>query len=60
MNAKKLVLLVLVVFIGFWLYQDPQGLANVAADGGGKLWSLTTDLFDSVISFVSSFLDQTA
>lgn len=52
MSAKKLVLLALVVFVGFWMFTDPQGLAQTAQDGGGELWSLTQQLFEAVIRFL--------
>lgn len=30
MNVKKLLLALAVVFVGFWLFQDPNGLAAAA------------------------------
>lgn len=56
MNAKKLLLLVGVVFIGFWLLKDPQGLAEVAGAGGGVAWEFTAGLFDAAITFVNEIL----
>ncbi len=32
MDVKKLIALVLVVFLVFWLFQDPRGLATEASD----------------------------
>jgi hypothetical protein len=54
MNVKKLILLVGALFIAFWLFQDPQGLADVASTFGEKGWDVTQQLFESVISFVST------
>ena len=34
MNAKKAVLAVVVVFLGFWMFTDPNGLADTAKDAG--------------------------
>ena len=34
MNAKKLVLVVVIVFLGFWMFTDPNGLAEAARSGG--------------------------
>lgn len=56
MNAKKLLLIVGVVFIGFWLLKDPQGLATVATEGGGAAWDITAGLFDAAITFVNEIL----
>lgn len=52
MDAKKLVLLVLVVFIGFWMFTDPGGLATIARDGGGAGWELVVSLFEAIIRFL--------
>ncbi len=53
-NLKKLILLVGALFLAFWLFQDPQGLAEVASTFGEKGWDIVQQLFESVISFVSS------
>lgn len=52
MDAKKLVLLVVVVFLGFWMFTDPSGLADVAKDGGSNGWALVTDGFRGLIRFL--------
>lgn len=52
MNAKKVLLLVAVVFLGFWMFTDPTGLADVARNGGGQVWALATDGFRGVIRFL--------
>ena len=48
---KKLVVPVLVVFLGFWLVSDPRGLADTATSGGGQAWDATGDVFSSAITF---------
>ena len=50
--TKKLVILVAVVFLGFWMFTDPTGLADIAKDGSAKGWELTTDLFSATIDFI--------
>ena len=55
MNTKKVALDVLVVFLGFWMFTDPHGLADAAGAGGEQTWSLATQLFRAVIDFVGSF-----
>ena len=32
MNAKKVVGILLVLFLGFWMFQDPHGFAQTAKD----------------------------
>lgn len=51
---KKGVVLLVVLFLGFWLVQDPNGFAGSAKGAGGALWDLLVKLFDSIISFVKS------
>jgi hypothetical protein len=53
MNAKKIVLVVLVLFLGFWMFNDPRGLADMAGSGGSSLWDMTTQLFEATIRFVN-------
>ena len=54
MNGKKAFLAVVVVFLGFWMLQDPNGLAETAKDAGGEGWSVTEKLFSGVIDFVGA------
>lgn len=50
-NGKKVTLGVLVVFLGFWMFTDPHGLAEAAKAGGSQTWDLTQQLFEAVIRF---------
>lgn len=52
MDAKKLLLALVLVFLGWWMFTDPRGLAEAATTGAGTLWVLTTQLFRAVIHFV--------
>lgn len=54
MNAKKLIGLLVIVFLGFWMFTDPNGLAETAKTAGTNGWALTTQLFDGVIDFVGA------
>lgn len=54
MNARKSVIALLVVFLGFWMFTDPDGLADAAAVGAGQTWSLARQLFTAVIDFVGA------
>ena len=55
MNTKKLLLVLVVVFVGFWLFTDPNGLADSATAGAASAWGLMTQLFEALISFVRAF-----
>jgi hypothetical protein len=52
MNAKRVVTLVVIVFLGFWMFTDPTSLARIVTDGGNNGWSVATDLFTAVIDFI--------
>lgn len=49
---NKAVVVVLVVFLGFWMVTDPGGLADVARSAGSGGWDLTQDFFSSIITFL--------
>jgi hypothetical protein len=49
---KKLVLAVVVVFLGFWLFTDPDGLANATTSSADAIWGGAQALFSSVIEFI--------
>jgi hypothetical protein len=54
MNAKKAILALVVVFLGFWMFTDPKGLADAAQDAAAQTWSLAEQLFRAVIDFVGA------
>jgi len=54
---KKSVALLVILFLGFWLVQDPNGFAESAKNAGTALWDLLVKLFDGVISFFKSLSD---
>ena len=54
MNAKKALLVLVVVFLGFWMFTDPRGLAQAAQDAAAQTWSLAEQLFSAVIDFVGA------
>jgi hypothetical protein len=51
MDAKKLFLALLVVFLGFWMFKDPKGLAETAGTSAGAAWAMATQLFQALIRF---------
>jgi hypothetical protein len=54
MNAKKALLVLVVVFLGFWMFTDPRGLANAAQDAAAQIISLGEQLFRAIIDFVGA------
>ncbi len=49
---KKVVIIVVIVFLGFWMFTDPSGLADSTKEISGAAWALATDLFAGVIDFI--------
>ncbi|WP_432479609.1 hypothetical protein [Nocardioides sp. GXQ0305] len=56
MSAKKALLAVVVVFLGFWMFTDPGGLAGAAKAAAAQTWELAEDLFQAVIRFFGALL----
>lgn len=54
MDTKKLLGLVVVVFLGFWMFTDPAGLADTTKSAASSGWSLAQDGFTGVIDFVGA------
>jgi hypothetical protein len=54
---KFLVIGVAVLFVGFWLVEDPNGLAVLTKDGASWLWDMTETVFSAVIDFSGSLFD---
>ena len=52
--VKKILVVVLVVFLGYWLVQSPDSFASFAQNAGGWIWSTTRSLFESVIDVLDS------
>lgn len=52
---KKGTAVLVVVFIGFYMFTDPHGLAQTTKDGAGALWQALTTLFGVLIDFINSF-----
>lgn len=48
---KFLVIGVVVLFVGFWMVQDPGGLASITKDGASWGWDMTETVFGAVIDF---------
>lgn len=53
MLKKGLVLLVL-VFVGFYMFNDPNGLAENTKDAGAAIWDGLLNVFDAAIDFIDA------
>ena len=51
---KKVLLLLLVLFLGYWLVQAPNSFADVLQDTAGWTWRTVRSLFESVIDVLDS------
>lgn len=51
---KKGLVLLVVVFIGYYMFQDPNGLAQTTKDGAEALWEALTSLFGAFIDFLDA------
>ena len=51
---KKVLPLLLIVFVGYYMFNDPNGLAETAKDGSAALWDGLTNLFGAVIDFLNA------
>ena len=54
--VKKAILALVVVFIGFWLFTDPHGLAQVSKTAGSMGWDGASALFEAVIKYVGDIV----
>ena len=54
---KKVVIGLLVLFLGFWMVQAPSSLATFAEDSGSWIWDMATLVFGAVINFLSALFD---
>ena len=52
MKAKKVILILLVGFLLYWMFSDPTGLANSGGTLFSNLWDLIIDFFDATLAFV--------
>ncbi len=51
---KKVLIVVLVLFLGYWLVQAPNSFATFTQDAGGWIWEMARSLFESVIDVLDS------
>jgi hypothetical protein len=49
-------LVVVVVFLGFYMFRDPSGLADLSSSAADEGWSLTTQFFEATIRFLDELV----
>ena len=54
---KKPVLVLVVLFLGFWMFTNPRSLADTSQAAGSQTVSATGDFFGAVIDFVGELGD---
>lgn len=52
---KRVLLVVLVLFLGYWMVQAPNSFASFVQDGASWTWSIVSSLFRSLIDVLDSF-----
>ncbi|WP_203338034.1 hypothetical protein [Nocardioides limicola] len=53
MNAKNALIVLVAVFLGFWMFTDPSGLAEVSRTAGLAVWDGLGSVFGALISFIA-------
>lgn len=53
---KKVVIILLVLFLGFYLLREPAELAIFAQNAGLALWRMLSTFFEAVIDFLNTLL----
>ena len=51
---RKLLIVVLLLFLGYWMVQAPDSFATVAQDTAGWVWGTLQSVFGSVIDVLES------
>jgi hypothetical protein len=51
---KKGMVLLALVFVGFYMFSDPNGLAQTMKDGAAALWEALESLFGALIDFIDA------
>jgi hypothetical protein len=55
---KKLLIIILVLFLGFYLLREPADLANFASNAAVALWNMLSTLFLAIIEFLNALLGR--
>lgn len=52
MKLKKILLILFVAFLLFWMFQDPSGMAEALESLLSNIWEVCSGFFDAVLSFI--------
>ena len=53
---KPLILGVAVLFVGFWMVQAPDSLADFTKESASWTWDTTSMVFESVLEFLDNLV----
>lgn len=53
---RKVLLVVVVLFLGFYLLRDPAELAAFSQNAVVALWNMVSTLFEAIIDFLNALL----
>jgi hypothetical protein len=53
---KKPMVIIVVLFLGFYLMRDPAELAGFSQNAGVALWNMVSTLFEAIIKFLHALL----
>ncbi|WP_170970330.1 hypothetical protein [Nocardioides jishulii] len=56
MNAKKVLLVLLVGFLLYWMFSDPTSLADSGESLFSNVWQLLIQLFQALLDFFTALL----
>lgn len=54
MKAKKVILILLVGFLLYWMFSDPAGLADSGESLFAQIWDLLIQLFQALLDFFTA------
>lgn len=54
MKVKKILLILLVGFLLYWLFQNPTGFADSSQSLFSTIWDLLVDFFEALLDFVGA------
>ncbi|HEX6247217.1 MAG TPA: hypothetical protein VFZ64_05050 [Nocardioidaceae bacterium] len=55
-TMQKVVLGVVILFLGFYLLRDPAELAAFSQNAAVALWNMVSALFEAIIDFLNALL----
>jgi hypothetical protein len=55
---KKPLIIILVLFLGFYLLRDPAELAVFSSNAAVALWNMISTLFVAIIEFLNALLGR--